>query len=85
MIKITAKANEKGVGLNIKAEGKAEDILNEALAIVDELPKSLKNTDPDLYHEFKRKQILHSLDHILDGLAGSDPDEDEEDDDDPDE
>lgn len=85
MIKITAKANEKGVGLNIKAEGKAEDIINEALAIVDQLPKSLKNTDPDSYHEFMSKMLLHELDHIIDGLAGSDPDDDEEDDDDPDE
>lgn len=84
MIKITAKANEKGVGLNIKAEGKAEDVINEALAIVDELPKSLENTDPDLYHEFLRKQLLHNLDNLRDAL-GSDPDDDEEGDDEPDE
>ena len=85
MIKITAKFKEKdgakGVEMNVKAEGNAEDVIEEALVIVNDLPKSLKRTDPDLYHEFVRKQLLHNLDHIFDTL-GSDPDEDEEDDDD---
>ena len=84
MIKITAKSKEKdgkkGVELNVKMEGKKEDIIDEILTIVNDLPKSLKKTDDDLYHEFTRKQILYSLDHII-GL-GSGFDEDEEDDDD---
>ena len=85
MIKLTAKAKgkdgAKGVELKAKIEGNAEDIINEAVAIVDELPKSLREADHDLYREFMRKQLLHGLDHIFDAL-GSDPDEDEEDDDD---
>ena len=85
MIKITAKFKEKdgakGVEMNVNAKGKTEDVIEEALTIVNELPKSLKKVDPDLYHEFTRKQLLHTLDHIFDTL-GSDPDEDEEDEDD---
>ena len=85
MIIITAKVKEKdgakGVELNVKAEGNAEDIVNEALTIVNELPKSLNKTDHDLYREFMRRQLLHGIDHIFDAL-GSDPDEDEEDDND---
>ena len=85
MIKITAQFKEedgtKGVEMEVKAEGKAEDVVEEALSIVNNLPQSLKKVDPDLYHVFTRKQLLHTLDHIFDAL-GSDPDEDEEDDDD---
>ena len=85
MIKITAQFKEKdgakGVELNLKADGNAEDIIEEALSIVNNLPQSLKKVDRDLYHEFTRKQLLHTLDHIFDTL-GSDPDEDEEDEDD---
>ena len=85
MIKITAKFKEKdgakGVEMNVNAEGKTEDVIEEALTIVNELPKSLKKVDGDLYREFTRKQLLHTLDNIFDTL-GSDPDEDEEDEDD---
>ena len=81
MIKVTAKAYKKGTGLKIEIEGNAENVVNEAIAIVNELPKSLKKANPDAYHEFLRKQLLHGLDHIFDTL-GSDPDEDEEDEDD---
>ena len=85
MIKITAKIKEidgtKGVEMKVKAEGKAEDVVEEALSVVNNLPKPLKRIDPDLYREFMRKQLLHDLNHIFDAL-GSDPDEDEEDDDD---
>ena len=85
MIKITAQFKEedgaKGVELKVEAEGKAEDVIEEALCVVENLPKSLKRKDPNLYREFMRKQPLHSLDHIFEPL-GSDPDEDEEDDDD---
>lgn len=85
MIKITAEFKEKdgakAVEMNVNAEGKTEDVIEEALTIVNELPKSLKKVDPDLYREFTRKQLLHTLDHIFDTL-GSDPDEDEEDEDD---
>ena len=85
MIKITAQFKEqdgaKGVELKVKAEGNAEDVIEEALSIVNNLPKSLKKVDDDLYREFTRKQLLHTLDHIFDTL-GSDPDEDEEDDED---
>lgn len=85
MIKLTAKFKEKdgakGVELNVKAEGNTEDIIEEAITIVNELPKSLKKVNPDLYHEFMRKQLLHTLDHIFDTL-GSDPGEDEEDEED---
>lgn len=85
MIKLTAKVKEKdgkkGVELNVKMEGKNEDIIDELLTIVNDLPKSLKKAGDELYHEYLRKQLLHGLDHIFDAL-GSDPDEDEEDDDD---
>ena len=85
MIKITAEIKEiygtKGVEMKVKAEGKAEDVVEEALSVVNNLPKSLKNRFPDLYHKFVRKQLLHDLDHIF-GTLGSDPDEDEEDEDD---
>ena len=85
MIKITAKSKEKdgkkGVELNVKMEGKNEDIMDELLTIVNDLPKSLKKADDDLYHEFTRKQILHSLGNVFD-ILGSNLDEDEEDDDD---
>ena len=81
MIKITAKAYKNGTGLKIEAEGNAENVINEALAIVNELPKSLKKANPDAYHEFVRKQILHNLDSIFDKL-GSNPGEDEEDEED---
>lgn len=85
MIKITAEIKEidgtKGVEMKVEAEGKAGDVIEEALSVVNNLPKSLKTKDPDLYREFMRKQLLHSLDHIFDAL-GSDPDEDEEDEDD---
>lgn len=85
MIKLTAKFKEKdgakGVELKVKAEGPADDVINEALTIVNDLPKSLRKADPDLYREFTRKQLLHTLDHIFDTL-GSDPDEDEEDEED---
>ena len=85
MIKITAqfkeKDGEKGVEMNMKVEGKAEDVINETMAIVNELPKSLKKANPDAYHEYLRKQLMHGLDHIHD-ILGSDPDEDEEEDDD---
>ena len=85
MIKITAEFKEKdgakGVEMIVKAEGKTEDVIEEALVIVNDLPKSLKKVDDDLYREFTRKQLLHTLDHIFDTL-GSDPDEDEEDEDD---
>lgn len=85
MIKITAQFKEedgaKGVRMDVNAEGNAEDIIEEALTIVNELPKSLKKVDRDLYHEFMRKQLLRGLDHIFDTLR-SDPDEDEEDEDD---
>ena len=70
MIKITAEFKEKdgakGVEVNVKANGKTGDIIEEALTIVNELPKSLKKVDDDLYHEFMRKQLLHSLDHLFD-------------------
>lgn len=83
MIKITAQFKEedgaKGVAMNIEVEGKAGDVIEEALCVVNNFPQSLKRKDPDLYHEFTRKQLLHTLDHIFDAL-GSDPDEDEEDD-----
>lgn len=79
MIKIIAKFKEKdgakGVELKVKAEGPADDVINEALTIVNELPKELGKLDHDLYREFTRKQLLHTLDHIFDTL-GSDPDED---------
>lgn len=88
MIKLTAQIKEingaKGVELEMKAEGKAEDVIEEALSIVNNLPKSLERTDPDLYREFMRKQLLHTFDHIFDAL-GSDPDEEDEDDDESDE
>ena len=86
MIKITAQFTEKdgakGVEMNIKVEGNAGDVIEEALTIVNNLPKELGKVDNDLYREFTRKQPLHSLDHLFDEVLGSDPDEDEEDDDD---
>lgn len=82
MIKITAKAFKNGVGLKIEVEGNAENVINEAMAIVNELPKSLKKANPDAYHEFLKRQLSRSLDHIFDEVLGSDPDEDEEDEDD---
>lgn len=81
MIKITAKAYKKGTGLKVEIEGNTENVVNEVIAIVNELPKSLKKANPDAYHEYLRKQLMHGLDHIFDAL-GSDPDEDEEDDED---
>ena len=88
MIKLTAKVKEKdgkkGVELNVKMEGKNEDIIDELLTIVNDLPKSLKKVGDELYHEYLRKQLLHSLDHIFDTL-GSDPDEEDDDDDESDE
>lgn len=70
MIRIESKAGSAHVDLKIKAEGLADDIINEAVAVMVGLPEKLASELPrDAFGVFS-KTMSHALRTRIDELEG---------------
>ena len=52
MIKITAETKGNQTDLRIKINGTGEDIINEAVHIMQQLPKQMEQTSPPVFFRF---------------------------------
>lgn len=55
MINITAESKGNKTDLKIKINGTGEDIINEAVHIMQQLPKQMEQTSPSVFFRFLAK------------------------------
>ena len=61
MIKITSKDEGKKIAMSCEIEGKGIEIVEEAFAIVTDIPKRLKEINPAIYHAFMYKVAAEAM------------------------
>lgn len=57
MIAIKAQKEDKGLALSIKMEGPGEEIVEEAVRIMQQIPKQLRDANQALYFHFLAKMV----------------------------
>lgn len=78
MIKITAESKDNKAELKINISGTGEDIVTEAVHIMQQLPKQIEQTSQPLFFRFLADLTEKGLFGV--GVKPEDPEEDEDDD-----
>ena len=78
MIKITAESKDNKAELKINISGTGEDIVTEAVHIMQQLPKQIEQTSQPLFFRFLADLTEKGMFDV--GVKPEDPEEDEDDD-----
>lgn len=65
MIKMTAKDEGDAIRMECEIKGKGIEIVEEAFAIVTDMPKRLEEISPAIYHAFMYKMAAEAMDFDL--------------------
>lgn len=69
MIKMTAKDEGDVVHMKCEIKGRGIEIVDEAFAIVTDMPKRLEEISPAIYHAFMYKMAAEAMDFELEDEA----------------